>query len=56
VAPRQDRGMPSLRAPDGTELAYHLKGEGRPLICLPGGPMRDSAYLGDPAACPPAGR
>jgi proline iminopeptidase len=39
--------MPSLRAPDGTELAYHLKGEGRPLVCLPGGPMRDSAYLGD---------
>jgi pimeloyl-ACP methyl ester carboxylesterase len=34
-------------APDGTRLAYHQAGEGDPLICLPGGPMRASAYLGD---------
>ncbi|MEV6579789.1 alpha/beta hydrolase [Streptomyces sp. NPDC051582] len=32
---------------DGTELAYHVKGEGEPLVCLPGGAMRASAYLGD---------
>lgn len=39
--------MPIFRAPDGTELAYHAVGEGEPLLCLPGGPMRASAYLGD---------
>ena len=39
--------MPVFRAGDGTELAYHTHGEGPPLVCLPGGPMRDSAYLGD---------
>ncbi|MFI6785831.1 alpha/beta fold hydrolase [Nonomuraea sp. NPDC050383] len=32
---------------DGTPLAYHALGEGDPLVCLPGGPMQDSAYLGD---------
>jgi pimeloyl-ACP methyl ester carboxylesterase len=39
--------MPTFTAPDGTELAYHVMGEGEPLLCLPGGPMRASAYLGD---------
>jgi pimeloyl-ACP methyl ester carboxylesterase len=39
--------MPTFTAPDGTQLAYHLLGEGEPLVCLPGGPMRASAYLGD---------
>ncbi|MGO8888058.1 MAG: alpha/beta fold hydrolase [Streptosporangiaceae bacterium] len=39
--------MPAFYAPDGTELACHVQGEGTPLLCLPGGPMRDSAYLGD---------
>ncbi|MBL1098556.1 alpha/beta fold hydrolase [Streptomyces coffeae] len=39
--------MPALTAADGTELAYHITGEGKPLLCLPGGPMRASAYLGD---------
>lgn len=39
--------MPHLHAVDGTEIAYRLLGEGAPVICLPGGPMRDSAYLGD---------
>lgn len=39
--------MPTFRGADGTELAYHVHGEGAPLICVPGGPMRDSAYLGD---------
>ncbi|WP_307665265.1 alpha/beta fold hydrolase [Streptomyces sp. V1I1] len=28
-------------------LSYHLTGEGEPLIVLPGGAMRASAYLGD---------
>jgi pimeloyl-ACP methyl ester carboxylesterase len=39
--------MPHFRGPDGTELAYHVRGQGAPLICLPGGPMCASAYLGD---------
>jgi len=39
--------MPFFRASDGTELAYHVQGDGPPLVCLPGGPMRDSVYLGD---------
>jgi pimeloyl-ACP methyl ester carboxylesterase len=45
--------MPAFHAFDGTELAYHVHvhgdgdGDGDPLICLPGGPMRASAYLGD---------
>ncbi|WP_177181667.1 alpha/beta fold hydrolase [Streptomyces sp. TLI_105] len=39
--------MPTFPAPDGTLLAYHASGSGAPLICLPGGPMQDSAYLGD---------
>ncbi|MFD9567281.1 alpha/beta fold hydrolase [Streptomyces sp. NPDC059994] len=39
--------MPTFTTPDGTELAYHVRGEGEPLLCVPGGPMRASAYLGD---------
>jgi proline iminopeptidase len=39
--------MPAFDAFDGTELAYHVRGDGDPLICLPGGPMRASACLGD---------
>lgn len=38
--------MPALSAYDGTTLAYHVSGDGAPLVCLPGGPT-DSAYLGD---------
>ncbi|MFE2422535.1 alpha/beta fold hydrolase [Streptomyces hokutonensis] len=38
--------MPTFTAPDGTRLAAHVSGDGPPLVCLPGGPMRDSAYLG----------
>ena len=37
----------TFESTDGTRLAYHRSGEGRPLICLPGGPMQASAYLGD---------
>lgn len=39
--------MPTFSAADGTRLAYRRAGEGEPLICLPGGPMQASAYLGD---------
>jgi pimeloyl-ACP methyl ester carboxylesterase len=39
--------MATFDGADGTRLAYHRAGEGDPLICLPGGPMQASAYLGD---------
>ncbi|MFJ1772050.1 alpha/beta fold hydrolase [[Kitasatospora] papulosa] len=39
--------MPIFSSYDGTELAYRLVGEGEPLICLPGGPMRAARYFGD---------
>jgi proline iminopeptidase len=39
--------VPALLASDGTKLAYHVIGHGHPVVCLPGGPMQDSAYLGD---------
>jgi len=39
--------MNTFHATDGTKLAYHVLGEGAPLICLPGGPMRASRYLGN---------
>ncbi|OLZ65893.1 alpha/beta hydrolase, partial [Streptomyces amritsarensis] len=39
--------MPTFTAYDGTELAYRTLGEGPPLVCLPGGAMRASRYLGD---------
>lgn len=39
--------MPTFSAPDGTKLSYQRFGQGAPLICLPGGPMRDAEYLGD---------
>ncbi|WP_374005082.1 alpha/beta fold hydrolase [Streptomyces ipomoeae] len=38
--------MPTFSAHDGTKLAYHVFGDGPPVVCLPGGPT-DSAYLGD---------
>ncbi len=37
----------SFTSYDGTRLAYRRTGEGRPLVCLPGGPGRDADYLGD---------
>lgn len=40
-----------VAADDGTRLALHLSdGPGEPLLCLPGGPMLDSGYLGGLAA------
>lgn len=38
--------MPTCSAPDGTQLAYRVIGDGDPVVCLPGGPA-DSLYLGD---------
>ncbi|MFD4370766.1 alpha/beta fold hydrolase [Streptomyces sp. NPDC058486] len=39
--------MPTFTTHDGTALSYRTVGEGEPLVCLAGGPMRDAAYLGD---------
>ena len=39
--------MAVYRGFDGTELAYRVRGSGATLVCVPGGPMRDSVYLGD---------
>jgi hypothetical protein len=39
--------MPILSAYDGTTLSYHVSGSGAPVVCVPGGPMQSSAYLGD---------
>jgi proline iminopeptidase len=39
--------MPQFASYDGTELAYHVVGDGPPLVCLPGGPGRAIEYLGD---------
>lgn len=39
--------MVTFTAPDGTLLAYRAVGSGAPLVCLAGGPMRASRYLGD---------
>ncbi|MEF2526247.1 MULTISPECIES: alpha/beta fold hydrolase [Streptomyces] len=40
--------MPTFTSYDGTLLNYRvLDGPGPDLVCLPGGPMQDSAYLGD---------
>jgi pimeloyl-ACP methyl ester carboxylesterase len=39
--------VPRFRAFDGTELGYQVFGDGIPVICLPGGPMQDSDYLGE---------
>jgi proline iminopeptidase len=41
------RYMPTFPARDGTALAYRTLGAGAPVVCLPGGPMQDSAYLGN---------
>ena len=39
--------MENFLAADGTRLACRRHGQGAPVICLPGGPMRASAYFGD---------
>jgi pimeloyl-ACP methyl ester carboxylesterase len=44
--------MSGFASEDGTRLAYHRSGRGRPLVCVPGGPMQASAYLGDLGGVP----
>jgi pimeloyl-ACP methyl ester carboxylesterase len=39
--------MPVFVSYDGTEIGYRVLGDGRPLVCLPGGPGRAAEYLGD---------
>ncbi|MFF4383700.1 alpha/beta fold hydrolase [Kitasatospora sp. NPDC001547] len=39
--------MTTFTGPDGARLGYRVLGGGEPLLVLAGGPMRDSAYLGD---------
>jgi proline iminopeptidase len=36
-----------FEAPDGTRLGLHIIGAGPPVVCVPGGPGRASAYLED---------
>ncbi|TDV54138.1 alpha/beta fold hydrolase [Actinophytocola oryzae] len=44
--------MVTFSAHDGTLLTYHRVGETPPLVCVPGGPMRSSSYLGDLGGLP----
>jgi len=37
----------SFASYDGTEIGYRVRGDGPPLVCLPGGPGRAAGYLGD---------
>ncbi|GAB3465314.1 alpha/beta fold hydrolase [Actinophytocola sediminis] len=39
--------MSAFSSYDGTELAYHVRGAGEPLVCVPGGPGLDAGYLAD---------
>jgi pimeloyl-ACP methyl ester carboxylesterase len=39
--------MGNFASYDGLDLAYRAAGDGRPLVCLPGGPGRAAEYLGD---------
>jgi pimeloyl-ACP methyl ester carboxylesterase len=45
--PEYAPGVPTFHGADGTRLAFHQAGDGNPLICVPGGPMQASAYLGN---------
>lgn len=42
--------------PDGETIAVHVIGDGEPLVCVPGGPARASAYLEDLAGLSDARR
>ena len=44
--------MATFTSYDGTDLSYREHGTGAPLICLPGGPLLASAYLGDLGGLP----
>lgn len=42
-----DATLRRVETPDGETIAVHVLGEGPPLVCVPGGPARASAYLED---------
>jgi pimeloyl-ACP methyl ester carboxylesterase len=42
-----DASVVHFDAADGTRLGYHVLGAGPPVVCVPGGPGRASAYLED---------
>lgn len=42
-----DATIVRVNTPDGEALALHVMGDGAPLLCVPGGPARASAYLED---------
>lgn len=42
-----EAALDRIVAADGATIAVHVLGEGPPLVCLPGGPARASAYLED---------
>lgn len=42
---RTETVLTTFSASDGAELAYDLEGRGAPLLCIPGGPGRDPAYM-----------
>jgi proline iminopeptidase len=39
--------MPTFTTYDGTELTCRVVGNGNPLVVVPGGPLRETRYLGD---------
>jgi pimeloyl-ACP methyl ester carboxylesterase len=43
----KDEALVRVGMPDGTPIAVHVLGDGEPLVCVPGGPARASAYLED---------
>jgi len=44
---KQNETVSSFASYDGTEIGYRVRGDGPPLVCLPGGPGRAAGYLGD---------
>lgn len=42
-----DSTIDRVETPDGETIAVHVLGDGRPLLCVPGGPARASEYLED---------
>jgi proline iminopeptidase len=39
--------MQAFVTPRGTRVGYHRRGHGPPLVCVPGGPLLPTEYLGD---------